>query len=142
MTTIQLNAAIRELADLDRVRLVTEGKQSIILVDAALVGGGEEMTLADLIRGGRKTESVGAATAIPATGATEERGKGRNGSKSSNNSGSNPWERENRGHLRSPQAGHSGGARAPRRPLVGLMGCSSPINRAHARAFRWFITKP
>ena len=42
MTTIQLNAAIRELADLDRVRLVTEGKQSIILVDAALVGGGEE----------------------------------------------------------------------------------------------------
>ena len=37
-----LNAAIRELADLDRVRLVTEGKQSIILVNPALVGRAEE----------------------------------------------------------------------------------------------------
>jgi hypothetical protein len=52
--------------------------------------------------------------------AKEKAEKGRNGSKSSNNSGSKPWERENRGHLRAPRRRRLVVARLrPRAPAAG-----------------------
>ncbi|MDQ3581172.1 MAG: DUF3987 domain-containing protein [Pseudomonadota bacterium] len=58
-----IDSAVRELDELDRARLVKEGRQKKIEVKPGFAGWGCRMTLADLIHGELKNEPVGAANA-------------------------------------------------------------------------------